>query len=134
MELEEHVDTDAEAQDYSHSESDGIADLEAEGELSPPKPKKPRKLAGAATYKTKFKDVWKKELPFITSVRGDPSRFRCNICDKKIKCDHMGKQDVEKHWKTQGHQDLAKSLKSQLKLRFNAPQSSETLKRTEAEL
>lgn len=42
-----------------------------EGELSPPRPKKTRKIAGAATYKTKVNPVWKKEFPFITSVTGD---------------------------------------------------------------
>ena len=132
--MAEHSNTGAqEPEDYgSRSESDdGSVEPDAsEGEPSTPKPKKPRK-AGAATYKTEFK------FPFITSVQGDPFRFRCNICDKKIKkikCDHMGKQDIEKHCKTQGHQDKAKSLKSQSKLRFNAPQSSETVKRTEAEL
>ena len=32
------------------------------------------KLSGAATYKTKFKEEWKKEFPFINSVHGDPFR------------------------------------------------------------
>ena len=32
------------------------------------------KLSGAATYKTKFTEEWKKEFPFITSVHGDPFR------------------------------------------------------------
>ena len=46
----------------------------------------------------------------------------------------MGKQDVIKHCKTQGHQDKAKSLQSQSRLTFSNPTASdEVLKRTEAE-
>ncbi len=45
----------------------------------------------------------------------------------------MGKQDVIKHCKTNSHLDHAKSLKSQPKLSFTM-QSSEDLRRTEAEL
>ena len=43
--------------------------------MSPPKPKKSRKLSGAATYKTKFNSAWIKEYPFVTSVPGDPYRY-----------------------------------------------------------
>ena len=46
----------------------------------------------------------------------------------------MGKQDVIKHCKTQGHQDRAISLKSQSRLNFSNPSSDEVLKRTEAEV
>lgn len=47
----------------------------------------------------------------------------------------MGKQDVIKHCKTQGHLDRAKSLKSQTRLTFSNPATSnEVLKRTEAEV
>ena len=47
----------------------------------------------------------------------------------------MGKQDVIKHCKTQGHQDKAKSLQSQSRLTFSNPTASdEVLKRTEAEV
>jgi len=62
-------------------------------------------------------------------------RFRCNTCDKMIRCDHMGKQDIIKRCKTQGHQDRAKSLKSESRLSFSNPVTSdEVLKRTEAEV
>jgi len=45
----------------------------------------------------------------------------------------MGKQDI-KHCETQGHQGRAKSLKSQSRLNFSNPATSdEVLKRTEAE-
>lgn len=58
------------------SGSDSGSDLDTEGEVEacPPKSKKFRKLAGAATYKTKYNPAWKKEFPFITSVSGDPYR------------------------------------------------------------
>ena len=56
-------------------------------------------------------------------------------CDKTIRCDQMGKQDIIKHCKMQGHQDRAKSLKSQSRLNFsNSATSDEVLKRTEAEV
>ena len=62
-------------------------------------------------------------------------RFRCNTCDKTIRCDQMGKQDIIKHCKMQDHQDRAKSLKSQSRLNFSNPATSdEVLKRTEAEV
>ena len=43
--------------------------------MSPPRPKKCRKLSGAATYKSRFNSAWIKEYPFITSVPGDPWRY-----------------------------------------------------------
>ena len=47
----------------------------------------------------------------------------------------MGKQDIIKHCKTQGHQDRAKSLESQSRLNFSNPATSdEVLKRTAAEV
>ena len=47
----------------------------------------------------------------------------------------MGKQDVIKQCKTQGHLDKAKSLKSQARLTFsNAATSSDVLRRTEVEV
>lgn len=61
-------------------------------------------------------------------------RFRCNICDKTIKCDHMGKPDVVKHMQTQGHKDRAQSMKSQTTIHFKPMASNEDIKRIEAEL
>ena len=58
----------------------------------------------------------------------------CKICDKQIKCGHMGKKDVVKHCQTQTHLDQALSLQSQSRIRFNTPESSEFFKRIEAEL
>jgi len=57
-------------------------------------------------------------------------RFRCNTCDKTIKCDHIGKPDVIKCTQTQGHKDRAHSLKCSSK----PVQSNEDGKRIEAEL
>ena len=47
----------------------------------------------------------------------------------------MGKQDVEKHCKTRGHQQQAKAQQSQSKLPFTSQQQSQEIKkRTQAEL
>ena len=61
-------------------------------------------------------------------------RFRSNVCDKKIKCDHMGKKDVIMHCMSKSHLDQAKALRAQPKLSFQSAQSNEELIRTEAEL
>ena len=61
-------------------------------------------------------------------------RFWCNTCDKTIRCDHMGKQNIIKHCETQGHLDRGKLCKSQSRLTFSKPATSEVLKRTEAEV
>ena len=46
----------------------------------------------------------------------------------------MGKQDVSKHCHTQYHQDLARSLETQARICFGTPESTESVKRIEAEL
>ena len=61
------------------------------------------------------------------------TRFRCNICDKKLKCIYMGKNDVVKHCQSNSHLEQAKALKDQPKLSFEV-HSDEDLQRTEAEL
>lgn len=43
-------------------------------------------------------------------------RFRCNLCDKKIRCDHMGRLDIIRHSTTKGHRDVAHQMKSQTSL------------------
>ena len=43
-------------------------------------PTKTRKLAGSATYRTKFHPEWKKEFNFITNVPGDPYRYDRIVC------------------------------------------------------
>ena len=66
----------------------------------------------------------------------DFSRFRCNKCNKVIKCDrYIGKQEVIKHCKMQGHEDKANSLQSQSRLTFSNPMASDKVfKKTEAEV
>ena len=61
-------------------------------------------------------------------------RFRCNICDKKLKCSHMGKRDVFMHCESKSHLEQAKLLKSQTRLSFHCIGSEEDVKRTTAEL
>ena len=51
-------------------------------------------------------------------------RFWCNVCDKKIKSDHMGKTDVIMHCKSKSHGEQAKPLK-QPKLPFTGAQLRE---------
>ena len=60
--------------------------------------------------------------------------FHCNVCNKKIKCDHMGKHDVIKHSRTQSHKDQAKSFLMQSRLQLSHPESSESLKKLTDEL
>ena len=60
-------------------------------------------------------------------------RFRCNICDKKLKCSHMGKRDVTMHGESKSHLNQAKSLKSQTRLSFSS-QAQGDMQRMEAEL
>ena len=50
-------------------------------------------------------------------------RFRCNICNRNIKCDHMGRSDILKHCGTQTHQEQARCLNSQSKLNFASTNS-----------
>lgn len=64
------------------------SDEESDGHLPPTKT---RKLEGAASYKTKFHRDWKKEFDFVTNIPGDPYRFRCNLCNKKIRCDQKAR-------------------------------------------
>ena len=56
---------------YSEAFDDDY-DTDVEADEQPPPRKK--KLTGAAKYKTKFKDSWKKEFSFITSVPGESYR------------------------------------------------------------
>ena len=95
--------------------SQRCSDYDSEEEARPPLSKK-KAIAGAATYKTKFKDDWKKEFPFISSVYGDPYRFRCNVCCISILCKHQGKADVKAHCRSTGHLQKAKALDKQPRL------------------
>ena len=128
-----------------------MEDTDSDKDLDVP-PTKMAKFKGAATYLTKFKNEWRKEFSFVTSVPGDPYRylmelnlalclcmaifigFRCIVCDKKLKCSHMGRKDIIAHSETNSHRLQAKQLQSQSRLSFSKPCSSEASQRTEAEL
>ena len=60
--------------DEVHGSYDSCDSESEDRQLTPPRPKKSKKLTGAATYKTKFNSAWIKDFPFITSVHGDPYR------------------------------------------------------------
>ena len=93
-----------------------VYDSEEEARRLQPPNKRKKAMTGAATYRTKFKNEWKKEFPWISSVSGDPHRFRCNICCVSILCDHQGKGDVKAHFKSTGHLHRAKALDKQPRL------------------
>ena len=69
--------------------------------------KKRTKLAGAATYKTKFNKDSVKKYPFISAVEKEPSSHRCNICCQILSCSHQGESDV-KHIASSNHMKLVK--------------------------
>ncbi len=100
--------------------------------LQPPKKKKA--ITGASIYKTRFNEEWKKEFPCISSVAGDPYRFRCNVCCVSILCDHQGKGDVKAHCRTTGHRQKAVALEKQPRLRFDPAIANLGRKTTEAEV
>ena len=85
--------------------------------LQPPKKKKTA-IAGEATYKTKFKKVWKKEFPCTCSlsVFSDPYCFWCNVCRTNTLCNHQGKGGMKAHCRTAGHQKKAMELDKQPQL------------------
>ena len=82
----------------------GVQHWEGSQTLQPPKKKA---IAGVATYKTKFNNVWKKKFPCISSVFGNPYCFWCNVCCVNILRDHQGKGYVRAHCRTAGNQKKA---------------------------
>ena len=61
--------------------------------------------------------------------------YRCNICDKKLSCGHMGRQDVVKHSHGKMDQRMAKSMEKQATIAQSMSlQSQQGMKTTEAEL
>ena len=75
-----------------------------------------RKWCGAAIYKSKFQKSWKQCWPFITTVPGNPSQFYCNVCSKKLSCEHQGEADVKCHIESAMHTSNDKQLKTNSKL------------------
>ena len=76
-------------------------------------PFKRSKLAGAATYGTKFKPEWKAEFSFLTEGHLDPVyNFYCKICQKDISCRHQGIADVRRHEKSRSHADNVSAVQN----------------------
>lgn len=80
---------------------------------------KKRKYTGAFQYKTSFRNEWRKNWLFITSVPGLPHEFRCQVCEKSDLW-ASGSRRYWDHESSQKHQALPKSLSTQPKLSFNA--------------
>ena len=100
----------------SEASDDEASSHHSDDELSPSSPKRQRKAtAGAAVYKTKFKNEWTKTCSFIFAVPRNAYKFRCTICSRDISCSHMGRADVERHIGKDMHKA---NVKSQRKLQF----------------
>ena len=70
-------------------------------------------IAGAATYRTKFKETWKNEFPFVTEGQQDPVySFHCKICQKDISCRHHWIADVRRHERSKSHIDNVAAVKT----------------------
>eukprot|EP00795_Rhopilema_esculentum_P011061 gene11061-19920_t len=63
-------------------------------------------------YKSKFSQSWTEEYP-VRAVSGDPYKFYCIPCGKKLSCDHQGVKDVSDHCKKDSHKANVESSKSQ---------------------
>lgn len=91
-----------------------IEDTEGQIEETPPiqqQGQKSRALAGAATYRSIFKQEWSSSWPFIT--RGSRNtHYWCAVCRTENSCCHQGVADVVRHIKTKGHQEKQKALQS----------------------
>jgi hypothetical protein len=89
-------------------------DTEGQTEGSPPiqhQGQKSRALAGAATYRSIFKNEWTSSWPFIT--RGTLiTHYWCAVCRIENSCCHQGVTDVVRHIKTKGHQEKQRALQS----------------------
>ena len=66
-------------------------------------------------YKSKFSQSWTEEYP-VRAVSGDPYKFYCIPCGKKLSCDHQGVKDVSDHCKKDSHKaNVESSMKGFLK-------------------
>ena len=74
---------------------------------------KKSKLSGAAKYKSTYRKEWATKYNWLSSIRGDKSSFRCNVCAKNVSCAHQGETDVTRHTNTKAHQALATALVKQ---------------------
>ena len=83
----------------------------ANDDLPTPKKKKPKHV-GAARYRTKFRNKWRRTYP-VNAVRNDPYSFHSISCMKNVKCDHQGIEDVKDHCETEWHKKREKEIKTQ---------------------
>ena len=82
------------------SEEDNTDGEVSEDETREP-PTKTRNLHGAAKYRTKFNLDWTKKWPCIRSATN--YKFRCNICQCILSCEHQGEKDVQRHLEGKKH-------------------------------
>ena len=68
------------------------------------------KLAGAATYGSKFNPDWTRMYPCVSRGHQDNTySFYCSICEKDVSCHHQGLADVKRHCVNATHIKLAKA-------------------------
>ena len=72
----------------------------------------PSKKKSRNHYQTKYNLVWAEDHP-IRAVAGDPYKYYCIPCCKKLSCDHQGLHDVTNHCNTKTHKDEVKKSKTQ---------------------
>uniref|UniRef100_A0A1X7TXY9 Uncharacterized protein n=1 Tax=Amphimedon queenslandica TaxID=400682 RepID=A0A1X7TXY9_AMPQE len=70
-----------------------------------------KRWGGAAIYKTKFQDSWKKKWPFIQPVKTNIHQFYCTTCSKNVSC-HQGEADIIRHSSSEQHSLSAKALRA----------------------
>ena len=63
-------------------------------------------------YKSKFNQTWTETYP-IPGVSGDPHKFYCIPCCKKLSCDHQGLRDVKDHCNKESHEANVNASKTQ---------------------
>ena len=63
-------------------------------------------------YKSKFSSTWMESYP-VRKVSGDPHKFYCMPCCKKMSCDHQGIKDVTDHCKKESHKANVEASKTQ---------------------
>lgn len=123
--IDEHAEEQHEGQIEAHVEEQQTGQMEratcqmeedTEGQIEETPPiqqqgQKSRALAGAATYRSIFKQEWTSSWPFIT--RGSRNtHYWCAVCRIENSCCHQGVADVVRHIKTKGHQEKQKALQS----------------------
>ena len=65
--------------------------------------KKPKRLS-------KYKIEWEREFE-VGKVQDNLHKFHCNTCNTNISCAHGGRNDIEKHFKSESHINTVKSTK-----------------------